>query len=128
HPSMVLAARLPELDQVRHWLVPADGAHGLDIDHDNNLLYTACDGGALVELDATSGQARGQWPLPGVPDVTFFNPASGLVHVAIADPGVVPSVHARSGSSYATTTAGGAHTPPLSPPPHLSPSLPTPPH
>src|SRR5262249_17346664 len=110
HPSMVLTARLPELDQVRHWLVPADGAHGLDTDHDNNVLYTACDGGALVELDATSGEARSQWPLPGVPDVTFFNPASGLVHVAIADPGVVQSVHPRSGSSHATATAVGAKT------------------
>jgi len=109
-PSMVLAARLPELDQVRHWRIPADGAHGLDIDHDNNLLYVACDGGALVELDASSGEVRDQWPLPGVPDVTFFNPASGLVHVAVADPGVIQSVHPRSGSSHATTTAVGAKT------------------
>jgi hypothetical protein len=110
HPSMVLAARLPELDQVQHWLLPSDGAHGLDIDHDNNLLYVACDGGALVELEAISGEVRGQWPLAGVPDATFFNPASGLVHVAVADPGVIHSVHPRSGSSHATTTAGGAKT------------------
>ena len=109
-PSMVLTARLPELDDVRHWRLPSHGAHGLDIDHDNNLLYAACDGGTLVELDAIGGEVRGQWPLAGVPDATFFSPASGLVHVAIADPGVVQSVHPRRGSSYTTTTAAGAKT------------------
>src|SRR5262245_37467713 len=30
-PSMVLTARLPQLDLVQHWTLPSAGAHGLDI-------------------------------------------------------------------------------------------------
>jgi len=109
-PSMVLSARLPALDDVQHWAVPADGAHGLDIDYQRGRLYVACDAGALVEMDALTGDVLSQWPLPGVPDVTFFNPASGVVHVAIGDPGVVQSVDPRDGTSTEFATGPGAHT------------------
>ena len=109
-PSMVLTARLPELHGIRHWMVPSDGAHGLDIDQEENLLYVACDGGALIELDASAGEVRNEWRLAGPPDATFFNPASGLVHVAIADPGVVQSIDPRSGASHQFATAIGAKT------------------
>jgi hypothetical protein len=43
-PSMILVARLPELGEVQHWMLPAGGAHGLDIDHQTGRLYVACDG------------------------------------------------------------------------------------
>jgi len=109
-PSMVLTARLPELGEVRHWVLPSEGAHGLDIDHHNHLLYVACDGGALIELDAFAGEVRNEWPLAGVPDATFFNPASGLVHVAVSDPGVVQSIDRGSGTSHQFKTAIGAKT------------------
>jgi DNA-binding beta-propeller fold protein YncE len=109
-PSMVLVARLPELTDVQHWPLPSQGAHGMDIDHQANLLYVACDGGSLVEVDARSGETRRQWPLPGGPDATFFNPASGLVHVAIGDPGLIQSVDPRSNTSTQFTTARGATT------------------
>ncbi len=109
-PSMVLVARLPQLDQVQHWALPADGAHGIDIDHRAGLLYVACDDGALVELDTLAGEVRGKWPLAGGPDATFFNPASGLVHVAIGDPGLVQSIDPRTGNSTQFTTARGATT------------------
>ena len=85
-PSMVLTARLPKLDMVQYWMLPSGGAHGLDIDRQNNLIYLACDGGFLVEMDALTGKVRRKWPLSGVPDATFFNPSSGLVHVAIVSP------------------------------------------
>jgi hypothetical protein len=104
-PSMVLVARLPELDR----LAPAvGGAHGIDIDHQGNRLYVACDGGTLVEVDATVGRVRREWPLAGVPDATFFNPTSGLVHVAISEPGLVHTVNTRTGESSQFTTARGA--------------------
>jgi hypothetical protein len=109
-PSMVLVARLPELDQVRHWTLPSHGAHGMDIDHQAGLLYVACDDGALVEVDSNTGDVRGTWPLAGGPDATFFNPASGLVHVAIGDPGLVQSVDPRTGASAKFVTARGAGT------------------
>ena len=109
-PSMVLVARLPELNAVQHWLLPSGGAHGMDIDHSAGLLYVACDGGLLVEVDAQSGEMRREWPLAGVPDATFFNPKSGLVHVAIGDPGLIQSVDPLAGSSMKLITAAGAKT------------------
>src|SRR6266852_7692903 len=107
---MVLLARLPELNDVRHWALPSAGAHGIDIDHRANLLYVACDGGALVELDTVSGEVHNEWPLAGAPDATFFNPKSGLVHVAIGEPGLIQSINPRTGASRQFVTAVGAKT------------------
>ncbi len=109
-PSMVLVARLPELNLVQHWSLPSGGAHGMDINHGADLLFVSCDGGLLIELDAHSGEIRHDWPLAGVPDATFFNPKSGLVHVAIGDPGLIQSVDPRSGQSAQFITAVGAKT------------------
>ena len=109
-PSMVLVARLPALSDVEHWALPSGGAHGLDVDHRRGRLYVACDDGSLVEIDTSSGTVTNQWPIAGVPDVTFFNPATGLVHVAIGEPGLVQSIDPRTGASTQTKTAAGAHT------------------
>src|SRR5450631_667288 len=86
-PSMILVARLPDLCAIAQWKLPAGGAHGLDIDHASGRLYAACDESALVEVSSTSGEVTNVWPIAGPPDVTFFNPATGLVHVAIGEPG-----------------------------------------
>lgn len=109
-PSMVLVARLPDLTDVIHWKLPAGGAHGLDIDHARNRLYAACDDGALVEIDSMSGKVTNVWPIAGPPDVTFFNAATGLVHVAIGDPGLVETIDPHTGASATTMTGAGAHT------------------
>jgi hypothetical protein len=109
-PSMVLVARLPELNAVQHWPLPSGGAHGMDINHQANLLYVACDGGLLVEVDAHSGEIRREWPLAGAPDATFFNPISGLVHVAIGDPGLIQSADPLTYTSTQFITAAGAKT------------------
>src|SRR5439155_18705123 len=79
-PSMILVARLPHLTAVEHWGLPSGGAHGLDIDHERGRVFVACDDGALVEVDIRSAKVGNMWPIAGVPDVTFFNPTSGLVH------------------------------------------------
>ena len=110
NPSMVLVARLPELTAVQHWPLASDGAHGMDINHAGNRLYVACDGGLLVEVDIQSGQTRREWPLAGVPDATFFNPKSGLVHVAIEDPGLIQTVDPPTNISTQFITAKGAKT------------------
>ena len=98
-PSMVLVAQLPELDDVEHWKVPSGGAHGLEIDHQRGRLYIACDDAVLVEIDIGSGKVSNEWPLAGAPDVTFLNPTTGLVHVAIGKPGLVQSIDPRTGAS-----------------------------
>ena len=107
---MVLVARLPDLGAVTHWRLPAGGAHGLDIDHASGRLYAACDESALVEISSISGDVTNVWPIAGTPDVTFFNPATGLVHVAIGEPGLIESVDPRTGHTVRTLTGAGAHT------------------
>jgi DNA-binding beta-propeller fold protein YncE len=109
-PSMVLVARLPDLKEVNHWRLSPGGAHGLDIDHERGRLYVACDDATLVEVNIASGETSNEWPLAGGPDVTFFNPTTGIVHVAIGKPGLVQSIDPRTGASVATMTGAGAHT------------------
>jgi hypothetical protein len=109
-PSMVLVARLPDLREVEHWKLSPGGAHGLDIDHKLGRLYVACDDGVLVEVNANSGETSNEWQIAGAPDVTFFNPTTGIVHVAIGKPGLVQSIDPRSGASVQTMTGAGAHT------------------
>jgi YVTN family beta-propeller protein len=109
-PSMVLVARLADLGAVTHWKILSSGAHGLDIDHARGLLYLACDDSTLVEMSSVSGKVTNVWPIAGPPDVTFFNPATGLVHVAIGEPGLVESIDPRTGQGTRTVTGTGAHT------------------
>jgi hypothetical protein len=109
-PSMVLVARLPDLRDVEHWKLPVGGAHGLEIDHQRGRLYVACDDMELVEVDISSRKVSNSWRLAGAPDVTFFNPATGLVHVAIGKPGLIQSIDPRTGHSAETMTGAGAHT------------------
>jgi len=109
-PSMVLVARLPDLDAVAHWKIPSSGAHGLDIDHSRGRLYVACDDSTLVEISSASGEVTNVWPIAGPPDVTFFNPATGLVHVAIGEPGLVETIDPRTGRGTRIVTGVGAHT------------------
>jgi len=118
-PSMVLVARLPDLGAVTHWKIPSSGAHGLDIDHSNSRLYVACDDSTLVEMSSISGEVMNVWPIAGPPDVTFFNPATGLVHVAIGEPGLVETVDPRTGHGMQTMTGADAHTTVLVPPHQL---------
>jgi hypothetical protein len=118
-PSMLLVARLPNLGAVTHWKIPSSGAHGLDIDHSRGLLYVACDDSTLVEMSSASGEVTNVWPIAGPPDVTFFNPATGLVHVAIGEPGLVETVDPRTGHGMQTMTGADAHTTVLVPPHQL---------
>jgi DNA-binding beta-propeller fold protein YncE len=118
-PSMILVAKLPQLDPVQHWPLPSAGAHGLDIDHEGETLYAACDGAMLVQMDANNGKVGSQWPLAGAPDATFFNAKSGLVHVALGDPGVVQTIDPRTGARSDFKTARGAQTTALAAPDHL---------
>jgi hypothetical protein len=77
---MILTARLPDLGDIAYWQLPSGGAHGLDIDHSRHRLYAACD--------------------DGPPDVTFFNPATGRVHVAIGEPGLIETIDPRTGGAF----------------------------
>jgi hypothetical protein len=88
-------------------LIEIPGSKGSAFDHG---AFVACDDRAVVEVDARSGGVLNTWPIAGGPDVTFVNPTTGLVHVAIGKPGLVQSLDPRSGASTQTLTAPGAHT------------------
>ena len=118
-PSMILVAGLPDLKLLARWELPCGGAHGLDIDHARGRLYAACDDGHLVELDSRSGEGTSVWPISGPPDVTFFNLATGRVHVAIGEPGLVETVDPKTGNAMRTITGPDAHTTVLVPPDRL---------
>jgi len=45
--------------------------------------------GCLSKLMSSLETCGREWPLAGVPDTTFFNLKSGLVHVASENPGLV---------------------------------------
>ena len=87
-PSMVLAARIPG-PQRRAALAaarPAARTASTSIMPGTPSTWRATTA-RWSRVGHGSGKATAQWPLAGGPDATFFNPASGLVHVAIADPG-----------------------------------------
>jgi DNA-binding beta-propeller fold protein YncE len=91
--------------------IPAAGPHGLALDPATGRLWCACDGKALVCLDARSGEIRSTHDLSGVPDVVVFNPNPGHVYVAIGDPGVVEVFQAWPLRRLETVlTEPGAHT------------------
>ena len=118
-PSMILVVSLPDLRPLAQWPLPSGGAHGLDIDHSRERLYAACDAGDLVEVDSRSGEVTNVWPIAGPPDVTFFNPATGRVHVAIGEPGLVETIDPKTGKTMHTITGADAHTTVLVPPDRL---------
>jgi DNA-binding beta-propeller fold protein YncE len=118
-PSMVLVVSLADFRERAQWTLPSAGAHGIDIDQDGDRLFIACDGGSLVALDIGTGSMSGSWPLPGVPDATFFNPVTGRVHVAIGSPGAIVSVNPDTGATATLATEDGAKTTALARPNRL---------
>lgn len=109
-PSMVLVANLPDLSSVQHWPLPSFGAYGIDIDHMGKRLFVACDAGELIAFSSEDGKILEHWPLPGGPDATFFNPDSGLVHVAVGNPGVIVTINPDTNARSSLTTEPGAGT------------------
>jgi DNA-binding beta-propeller fold protein YncE len=111
-PPRILAVRAaPPFDVLRSIPVPVSGPHGLDLDARRGLLHCACDGGAVVTVEAASGRAVAEVPIAGAPDVVFFNPRRERLYVAIGDPGVLQSVDTAAGRVAETIpTARGAHT------------------
>lgn len=95
----------------RTFPVAASGPHGLDLDTATRRLFCACDGRALVVLDATAGAELVRAELGGVPDVIFFNRARRHLYVAIGEPGLI-EVFETDGMRRleVVTTEAGSHT------------------
>ncbi|MCL4241993.1 MAG: hypothetical protein KJ048_11640 [Dehalococcoidia bacterium] len=110
-PSGVLVLDALKCEVLASWPLPAADAHGVDLDTAGGRLWVACDGGELVSVSTRDGSVLASWPLPGVPDATFFNPDSGRVHVAIGEPGTIATVDpAQPDQVHLTPTGPGAKT------------------
>lgn len=115
-PSLVMVVDVREAVVMERWPLPSLGAHGIDLDADRGRLYVACDGRELLELAIETGLVQRRWQLPGVPDATFFSPRTGLVHVAVGDPGMVATVNLTGPDGVSITPTGrGAKTTALLP-------------
>lgn len=93
----------------RAFPVPSEGPHGLWLD--SGGLFCAADAGALVVLDADSGEVLASLPLPGVPDVLMHDSVRHRLYVAIGEPGLVCSFDSDRPAHLETVeTEPGAHT------------------
>jgi DNA-binding beta-propeller fold protein YncE len=89
--------------------VPVPGPHGLWVDEDR--LYCAADGGALVVIHQDTGVIAATVPLPGAPDVVWQDPVAHELYVAVGDPGTVTVVDTAALELVeSVTTELGAHT------------------
>lgn len=87
------------------------GPHGLDIDDKNGLAYVACDGGAVVVLDASTGHEEAVVPIGGGPDVAWLNTERHRLYCAIGRLGVIEVIDTRKlVVDEKASTEEGAHT------------------
>jgi DNA-binding beta-propeller fold protein YncE len=83
----------------------------MDLDLAGGRAFVACDGGAVVALDRTSGQELAQVPIAGGPDAIWYNPHRQRLYVAIGDPGIVEVVDTQAiVIIQQVETERGAHT------------------
>jgi DNA-binding beta-propeller fold protein YncE len=111
-PSQIIAIRdRPPFDVVRSVSIPVAGPHGLELDEARGLLHCACDGGAVVTVEAASGRVVSQVAIAGGPDVVFFNARRDHLYVAIGDPGVLQVIDTATAKVIETVSTGrDAHT------------------
>jgi len=87
------------------------GPHGLDIDDKNDLAYVACDGGAVVVLDVSTGHEEAVVPIGGGPDVAWLNTERHRLYCAIGRLGVIEVIDTRKlAVDEKAGTEEGAHT------------------
>jgi DNA-binding beta-propeller fold protein YncE len=111
-PPQIVVIESPNPGRVARTLpVSSVGPHGLDLDLATRRLFCACDGKALVVLDARSGIELVRAELAGVPDVIFFNRDRRHLYVAIGDPGLIEVFETDAMRRVeAIRTEAGAHT------------------
>lgn len=105
----VVAGEPPRL--VEQWAVSSNGPHGLDIDTEAGRAFVACDGGAVVVLDLSTGREVGSVGIAGQPDAIWFNLRQRLLYVALGEPGLVDVIDtAAMRLCEQVATEPGAHT------------------
>jgi len=87
------------------------GPHGLDVDDKSGLAYVACDGGAVVVLDISTGHEEAVVPIGGGPDVIWLNIDRHRLYCAIGKPGMIEVIDTEKlVVDEKVNTEEGAHT------------------
>lgn len=107
-----LAILMPENGAQESFMpISVSGPHGLDIDETRDLAYVACDGGAVVVLNITTGHQEATVPIGGAPDVIWLNAGRQRLYCAIGKPGVIEVIDTKKLIvDEKITTEEGAHT------------------
>lgn len=107
-----LAILAPENGAQKSFMpVSVSGPHGLDIDETKDRAYVACDGGAVVVLNITTGHQEAAVPIGGGPDVIWLNADRQRLYCAIGKPGVIEVIDTEKLiADEKVTTEEGAHT------------------
>lgn len=110
-PACVVMVSAASFTQMRAFPISASGPHGLALDQDGSRAFVACDGGAVVALDLTTGRELAQVPIAGVPDVIWHHHRLQRLYVAIGQPGIIEIVNTRTMRvEEQITTEPGTHT------------------
>jgi DNA-binding beta-propeller fold protein YncE len=110
-PSGVAVLAPESLSQKAFLPVSVAGPHGLDIDDKNGLAYVACDAGAVVILDVSTGHEKTVVPIGGGPDVAWFNADRHRFYCAVGNPGAIEVIDTHKlVVDERVTTEEGAHT------------------
>jgi DNA-binding beta-propeller fold protein YncE len=72
-PACVVILAAESFTQVGQFPILDSGPHGLDLDGEGLRAFVACDGGSVVTLDLSNGQAMARVPIAGMPDAIWHN-------------------------------------------------------
>jgi len=110
-PAGVAVLAAEDMSQKTFVPISVAGPHGLDIDDKSGLAYIACDGGAVVVLDISTGHEEAVVPIGGSPDVIWLNTAKHRLYCAIGRPGVIEVIDTEKlVVDEKVNTEEGAHT------------------
>ena len=110
-PALVAVLSASSFAPVGQFPVSQAGPHGLDLDEEGRRAFVACDGGAVLALDTTSGSELARVPIAGAPDAIWYNHRRSRLYVAIPDPGVIDVVNTQTMTvEEQVQTEAGAHT------------------
>jgi DNA-binding beta-propeller fold protein YncE len=110
-PAMVAILSASTFALIGHFPISEIGPHGLDLDQEGRRAFVACDGGAVVTLDISTGSELAKAPITGTPDAIWHNHRLGRLYVAIENPGVIDVVNTETMTvEEQISTEAGAHT------------------
>jgi len=110
-PAGVAVLAQGNLSQKAFLPLSVAGPHGLDIDDETGLAYVACDVGAVVVLDISSGCEEAVVPIGGGPDVAWLNTEGHRLYCAIGKQGMIEVIDTRKlVVDEKVNTEEGAHT------------------